>query len=297
MSILSRGALLAAFATVMALLAGRTHAAEYTLVVEPTFPAAQLREVYGPLLAYLDRSTGQRFSVRAAPSFNQHWRDLRAGTRADFVFEEGHFFDYRRQRSGFVALARTQEDSAYAIAVADPEIAAEGRDGIVGRTVASLGAPNLGDVLVFDDFRNPLAQPEMRPISSKWSDGPDLVFAGDVEGTLLPAYLAAENPALTEIWRSRDVPGRVLSASPELPQDVRQKVAEAMLRLHEDPEAFAVMNELRTERFVPVDVATYAGLERLLANSFGYTPPARAAAATAAGAASAPGPAPTARSD
>ncbi|HAI59036.1 MAG TPA: hypothetical protein DCM32_04055 [Xanthomonadaceae bacterium] len=281
MSIFHRGARRAALVALMAFTgAGQAAAAEYTLTVEPTFPAAQLREVYGPLLSYLERRTGHRFNVRAATGFNQHWRDLRAGAPAELVFEEGHFFDYRRQRSGFVALVRTQEDSAYAIAVADPAIAAEGRDGIVGRTVASLGAPNLGDVLVFDEFRNPLAQPEMRPISSKWSDGPDLVFAGDVEATLLPAYLASENPALTEVWRSRTVPGRVLSASPQLPQEVRRTIAEAMRALHEDPEAFAVMNELRTERFVEVDVAAYAGLERLLVNSFGYTPPARAAAAT-----------------
>ena len=279
MSTLHRGALRAAFVAVLALVSGgKALAAEYTLTVEPTFPAAQLREVYGPLLSYLNRSTGYRFNVRAAASFNQHWRDLRAGTPADLVFEEAHFFDYRRQRSGFVGLARTVEDSAYAIAVADPAIADEGRNGIVGRTVASLGAPNLGDVLVFEEFRNPLAQPEMRPISSKWSDGPDLVFAGDVEATMLPAYLASENPALIEVWRSRSLPGRVLSASPQLPQDVRQKVMEALLRLHEDPDAFAVMNELRTERFVAFDVSAYAGLERLLVNSFGYTPPARAAA-------------------
>lgn len=260
-------------------------AANYTLTVEPNFPADQIREVYGPLLAYLNRSTGHQFTVRSAANFNEHWRNLRSGQKTDLVFEEAHFFDYRRKRSGVVGLARTQEDSAFVIAVADPDIAAEGRDGIVGRTVASLGAPNLAYVLVFDSFRNPLAQPEVRSISSKWSDGPDLVFAGDVEGTLLPAYMASENPALTEVWRSRDMPGRVFSASPELPQDVRQKVQEALLKLHEDPEAFAVMTELRTERFVAVDEATYDGLERLLLSSFGYVAPAAPATAPAAPAA------------
>ena len=267
------------FAGLLAGVPSAASAANYTLTVEPTYPADQLREVYGPLITYLNRTTGHRFILRSAPNFNEHWRQLRSGAAVEFVFEEGHFFDYRAKRSGAIALARTQENSAYAIAVADPEIAAEGRDGIVGRTVASLGAPNLGYVLVFDSFKNPLAQPDVRAVSSKWSDGPDLVFSGDVEATLLPAYLASENPALTEVWRSADVPGRVLSASPELPQDVRQKVTDALLKLHEDPEAFAVMTELRTERLVAVDRATYDGLERLLINSFGYVPPAAPRAA------------------
>jgi hypothetical protein len=290
MSIVFRGAWGAVLlAGLVAGVPSAARAANYTVTVEPTFPADQLREVYGPLLVYLNRSTGHRFTLRSAPNFNEHWRQLRSGAEVQFVFEEGHFFDYRRKRSGAIGVARTQENSAYAIAVADPGIAAEGREGIVGRTVASLGAPNLGYVLVFDAFKNPLAQPEVRAVSSKWSDGPDLVFAGDVDGTLLPAYLASENPALTEVWRSADVSGRVFSASPELPQDVRQKVAEALQKLHEDPEAYAVMTELRTERFVGVDAAAYDGMERLLINSFGYVAPAATPSAPAA----APAPAAT----
>ena len=283
MSIVFRGAWRAVLlAGLLAGVSTTAQGANYTLTVEPNYPADQIREVYGPLVSYLNRTTGHRFTVRSATNFNEHWRQLRSGAPTQFVFEEGHFFDYRRKRTGAIGVARTQENSAFVIAVADPEIAAEGRDGIVGRTVASLGAPNLAYVLVFDAFRNPLAQPEVRAVSSKWSDGPDLVFSGDVEGTLLPAYMASENPALSEIWRSREVPGRVFSASPDLPQDVRQKVADALLKLHEDPEAYAVMTELRTERLVGVDQGAYDGLERLLINSFGYVAPAAPEAPAAA---------------
>ena len=102
--------------------------------------------------------------------------------------------------------------------------------------------------------------------------------------------MASENPALTEIWRSREVPGRVFSASPDLPQDVRQKVADALLKLHEDAEAYAVMTELRTERLVGVDQGAYDGLERLLINSFGYVAPAAPAAAPPAAPAAAEAP-------
>lgn len=292
MSTLLRGTFSVVIAASLALaVAGRATAAEYTLTVEPSFPANQIREVYEPLLGYLNRATGYRFSVRVAPNFNQHWRDLRARTKTDFVFEEGHFFDYRRQHSGFVGLARTVENSAFVIAVADPEIAAEGRDGIIGRTVASMGTPNLGNLLVSNAFDNPLSQPELRGISSKWSDGPDLVFAGDVYGALLPTFLAAEHPALIEVWRSREVPGRVFSASPDVPQDVRSRVAEALRNLHADPEAFSVMHELRTERMVALDEAAYDGMQRLLINTFGYVPPTPQAPPAAP---ATPAPAPTA---
>lgn len=294
MSIVFRGAWRAVLlAGLVAGVSATAQGANYTLTVEPNFPAAQVREVYGPLVAYLNRTTGHRFTVRSAANFNEHWRELRSGAKTEFVFEEGHFFDYRHKRSGAIGIARTQENSAFVIAVADPEIAAEGREGIVGRTVASLGAPNLAYVLVFDAFRNPLAQPEVRSVSSKWSDGPDLVFSGEVEGTLLPAYMASENPALNEIWRSREVPGRVFSASPELPQDVRQKVADALLKLHEDPEAYAVMTELRTERLVGFDESAYDGLERLLVNSFGYVAPAAPAPVAPPAAAAPPAAEPT----
>jgi len=293
---LIRGARRALFTALLAATASAPlTAANFTLMVEPNYPGDQVREVYGPLGTYLNRTTGHVFTLTAAPNFNEHWRDLRVGTQAQFVFEEGHFFDYRRKRSGFVAVARTREPSAFAVVVADPDIANEGREGIVGRTVASLGSPNLGYLLVFDSYKNPLAQPEVRAVSTKWSDGSDLVFAGDVEGALLPAVMAGEIPGLTEVWRSPQVPGRVFSAAPSVPADVRTKVAEALFKLHEDPEGFAVMNELRTERLVPAAEADYDGMERLLVNSFGYEPPRRNAAARPAPAAppaATPAPAP-----
>jgi len=66
-------------ATWMAVTAVPAKSAELVLQVEPTFPADQIREVYAPLLNYLNRSTGFRFTLRVAPNFNQHWRELRAG--------------------------------------------------------------------------------------------------------------------------------------------------------------------------------------------------------------------------
>jgi hypothetical protein len=264
-------------AGLMLAFAGHAGAANFTLTVEPTYPRDQAAEVYKPLLDYLQRTTGHTFTLRVAPSFNQHWRDLRGGVRTDFAFEEAHFADYRRLAQGFVPMARTEEDSQYAIVVSDPDLASQGTDGVVGRVVAGLGAPSLGYVLLYDSFRNPLQQPELRALGSKWSDGPDLIFSGDVEGAVVPSYLAGENPALSVVWRSRTVPGRLLSASPTVSSSVRNAIRDALLKLHEDPEAFAAINELRFARLVPADGAQYVGLERLLAGTFGYVAPRRPA--------------------
>jgi ABC-type phosphate/phosphonate transport system substrate-binding protein len=257
-------------------------AATFTLAVEPTYTPEQAQEVYAPLLAYLNKSTGHTFTLRVAPSFNRHWHDIQTNAAVDFAFEEAHFADYRRQSAGFVLVARTQEDSQYAIVVADQAMANEGASGVVGRRVAGLGAPSMGYVLLFDGFRNPLSQPELSSPGTKWSDGPDLIFSGDVEGAVVPSYLAEENPALMVAWRSRTVPGRALVASPRVAGDVRTRIRDALLKMHEDPAAFAVMNELRTQRIVPADPAAYNGMERLLASQFGYVSPRRAATAAAA---------------
>src|SRR5690606_14868664 len=75
-------------------------AANYTLAVEPNYPPAQAEMVYQPLLDYLSASTGHTFRLKTASNYHVYWRDLRAGMKVDFAFEEAHFAGYRMGRLG-----------------------------------------------------------------------------------------------------------------------------------------------------------------------------------------------------
>jgi ABC-type phosphate/phosphonate transport system substrate-binding protein len=258
----------------------------YILTVEPNLPARQAQQVYKPLLDYLAKATGHRFTLRVGANYHVFWRDLRAATKTDFAFEEAHFTDYRIQRQGFVPLVRTTENTRYML-LADAAIAEEGINGLVGYRVVSMPAPSMGYLLLGELYKNPLAQPEVQSVAANWKDGVEMIFAGETEAAMVPNYIANQYPNLVTVSESREFTGRALSAAGTVPAAVRKAVTEAMLKLHEDPALNEVLTELGTTQFITTNRGEYVEDERLLRGVFGYTPPPRAAEPAAAEAASA----------
>jgi hypothetical protein len=247
-------------------------AADYILLVEPSYPPDQVQEVYKPLGDYLTRATGHRFEVVSPRNYHFYWRDLRQNSKPDFVFEEAHFTEYRARRFGFVPLARRVEPTTYAL-IASPEHGDRGIDGLVGRRVATMPSPSLGFALLAEFFKNPVAQPEFRSEASSWRDGVEMVFSADAEGAMVPAHVARQYPNLVEVARSREFPGTTVSASPDVPENVREAVRAALTRLHEDESSYDVLVELGASAFEPATAADYRGAEQVLRGFFGYREP------------------------
>jgi ABC-type phosphate/phosphonate transport system substrate-binding protein len=258
-------------AAILILAGAQASAAEYILAVEPNYPPAQAQQVYQPLLQYLAASTGHTFKLKTSANYHVYWRDLRAGARADFAFEEAHFTDYRANRLGFTPLVRVAEGTRYSL-LADASVAEGGLQGLIGNRVVSMPAPSMGYLLLTELYKNPIAEPQVLSEATNWKDGVDMIFAGESEGAMVPNYIAQLYPNLVAVTESREFTGRALSAAGNVPQDVRQAVADAMLKLHEDPEQFVVLSELGATQFVAANAGEYAGAERLLRGVFGYKP-------------------------
>ncbi|MFN3841685.1 MAG: phosphate/phosphite/phosphonate ABC transporter substrate-binding protein [Rehaibacterium terrae] len=259
--------LLAAFALILA--SGQALAETYTVSVEPSYPPAQAEEVYRPLLDYLGKATGHHFVLSVPRNYHLLWRDIRANAEVHFAFEEAHLTDYRASRFGFQPLARTAETTSYAL-IAQPDVARRGVEGLVGYRVISMPSPSLGYALLGELYRNPVAQPDVQSAAASWRDGVEMIFSGEAEAAMVPSHIAQLYPNLEPVHRTRSFPGSAFSASPAVPEEVKQAVREALLRLHEDPELFDVLTELGASRFEPTDAAEYRGHERMLSGFFGY---------------------------
>ena len=271
-------AMLFVMACVMACAPGAAHAQgapvesqTFRIAVEPSYPPDQAHEVYRPLLDYLAKETGQKFELVAVRNYHFYWRDLRKDPEIDFAFEDAHFTEYRMQREGFIPLARKAEPSVYVL-VADPEVAEQGINGLVGRSVVSMPSPSLGFAALAALFTNPISQPEIRSEASTWRDGVEMVFSGDAVAAMIPEFIAQQYPNLVEVARSEPLTGAAVSASPEVPEAVRVAVREALLKLTEDPSSFDILAELGMSAFVPAEAAEYAGSESMLSGFFGYKP-------------------------
>lgn len=244
-------------------------ATDFTISVEPSYPAAQADEIYQPLLAYLGKSTGHHFVLQYPSNYHSLWRDIRANTPIDFTFEEAQFTDYRAQRFGFEPLARTVEPTVYSL-IATPEVAERGLSGLVGYSVVSMPSPSLGYALLIEMYRNPVSQPEVLSTAASWKDGVEMIFAGEADAAMVPSYIAQLYPNLVEMQRSRELPGRAFSAAKTVPDDVKAAVREALLKLNEDELLYNVLNEIGTTRFEPANARQYAGSQQTLRGFFGY---------------------------
>ncbi len=255
----------------IALTAVPAMAANYTLAVEPNYPPAQAEQVYQPLLDYLSTATGHTFRLKTSANYHVYWRDLRAGMKVDFAFEEAHFAGYRMGRLGFTPLVRTLEPTRYSL-LADAMVAEEGTSGLIGRPVVSMPSPSMGYLLMLEIYRNPIAAPEIKSVGTGWRDGVEMIFSQETDAAMVPNYIAQLYPNLVVVSESREFTGRTLSAAGTVPSDVQDAVEEAMLKLHEDPGSYEVLVELGASQFVDAPSTDYSNSERLLAGVFGYKP-------------------------
>lgn len=253
----------------LAALALPAFGAEFKVALEPAYTPESNQQIYQPLLDYLGRETGHTFVAVTARNYNFHWRDMRQAASVDFAFEEAHFTDYRAQRQGFRPLARLAERTAYAL-VALPELAEGGMDALVGRRLVSMTSPSLGYALLFEMFTNPIAQPDIRSEAASWRDGVEMIFGGEADAAMVPRFIADLYPNLQVMRTTRDFPGMAFSAAPGVPEDVASAVRDALLKLHENPEAYQVLVEIGSTRFEPASAADYRGNQEMLKGFFGY---------------------------
>jgi ABC transporter, phosphonate, periplasmic substrate-binding protein len=262
----------------LAIVMPSAHAANYVLTVEPNYPAAQAQEVYRPLVSYLSKSTGHTFELKVAPNYRKHWQNTLAKVKADFTFEDAHFTEYRINHQRYTPLVRVAENAKFSLLVSE-EITSSDVNALLGRRITSMSSPNLGYLLLSEVYKNPIAQPEIKSFAASWKDGVEMIYAGESDAALVPSYMADQYSSLRSIHSTRELPGRALSAAPTVPADVRTKVANAMLRLHQNNALFEVINELGTSKFIPTTTASYVGNERLFNSVHGYVPRSGAAAA------------------
>jgi len=237
--------------------------------IEPSYSPEQMQEVYRPFLSYLEKSTGYKFKLVTFRNYNSYWQEMREKRGWDLTFDEAHFTDYRIERMEFEPLVRTLEPGTYVLASGD-DIGAGNTNELLAERITTMAAPSLGYALLLEYFPNPMQQPDIRTNSASWLDAVDAVFAEESRATMVPASVAAMYPNLYEVVRSREFAGPAISASSKVAPEVKAKITEALLKMHEDQDAFAALNELRISQFVKASASEYQGSGKVLKNFYGY---------------------------
>lgn len=252
-----------------ALMSQCAFAAEYTLLVEPSYNAQRAAEVYQPLVDYLNKTTGQKIKLVTSRNYHFFWRDIRQNAPVDFMFAEAHFTDYRAKRSQFEPIARTVENTSYTLLGSD-QLSNTTLNGLIGRGIVTMPSPSLGFAMLLQFFPDPVRQPNIMSTAQSWRDGVEIVFAGEADAAIVPTWLQTQYPNLVPIATSPEFPGAAISAAPNVPAEVKQSVKDALLKLHEAEGAYEVLAELGVSQFVTASAADYDGREKVLEGFFGY---------------------------
>ena len=237
--------------------------------IEPSYSQEQMQEVYRPFLSYLEKSTGYKFKLITFRNYNSYWQEMREKRGWDLTFDEAHFTDYRIERMEFEPLVRTLEPGTYVLASSN-DLGAGNTTALLAERITTMAAPSLGYALLLEYFPNPMQQPDIRTNAASWLDAVDAVFAEESRATMVPANVAAAYPNLYEIVRSREFSGPAISASSKVAPEVKAKITEALLKMHEDQDAFSALNELRISQFVKATALEYQGSGKVLKNFYGY---------------------------
>jgi hypothetical protein len=245
-------------------------AADYSFAVEPSYRPERTAEIYKPLIDYLNKSTGQHFNLVISRNYHFYWRDIHTTTKSDFAFDEAHIADYRIVHDGYVPLVRAAEPTSYTLVTSEAELSGKGLQGLVGHSIITMPSPSLGYVLLLELYSNPVSQPDIRSTASAWRDAIDSVFGGDVDAAIIPTWLKSQYPNLIAVKTTRQFAGPCVSAGAQVPDEIKQKVREALLKLDTDEVTAKVLIELGVSKFVGATAKDYAGGEKLLKTYLGY---------------------------
>jgi ABC-type phosphate/phosphonate transport system substrate-binding protein len=171
-------------------------------------------------------------------------------------------------------LVKLPGDFVYAAVVRRDNAAIHELKQLAGHKICAHAPPNLGTMIMFNEFDNPARQPVVI-VTNGYSHIVKALLDGKCEAAMLPLKHVEKYDPNGErarvVFRSRPLPQQAFSAGPRLTAAEQARVAEALL----SPAAAEPLAKLRESyglgsRFVPADNREYAGLGEYLKSAWGY---------------------------
>ncbi len=140
---------------------------------------------------------------------------------------------------------------------------------LIGLRVATMPSPSLGALRLEELFTNPMRIPYYI-----WEINTTVVVekisSGEIDAAIIPTRLASTYDNLNLVMTTDPVPHMGISASPDVPADVAEKVRQALLNANTTENGKAMLAALKMDRFDPADSVTYDGYSDLLKEVYGY---------------------------
>lgn len=246
-----------------------SYADKYTLVIEPTFPIEQGKQVYEPLRQWLNKKTGHTFEIIIDNNYYFYWRNANGSRMPDFTLDAPHIAAFRANKKNYSIVATTVEKLSYHLISLN--VPAEGesiQDYMVNKDIVMLPNPSLATVYFNKWFTDLFATPKKNVTALSWQEAVEIVFDGSADAAIVPNWMFDLYPNFATLSESEKIPGTTFTASPNVPKEAIEKFKEALLLLQGDDAAYDVLVELNTEGFVQPNLDDYKDLMKLLPGIF-----------------------------
>ena len=245
---------------------------DLVFIIQPILNEEQTRKAYQPLADYLGKIAGKRVVIRTLPNFVAYWETMRLVNAYDLVLDAAHFTDYRIQKLGFKVLAKIPDTVSYSLIVGSGTLVIDPIE-LIGKTVATPGAPSVGAARLNAMYPNPVRQPVIVD-SGTAEEGIQMLVKNKVQAAIVPTPLVSQQMAqgggISVVVTTDPIPHIALSAAPRLNADVRDKIRAALVSASNTEDGKKMLKDINFERFDPANDKIYAGQGILLKEYWGY---------------------------
>lgn len=243
----------------------QTYAEKYTLVIEPTFPVQQGKQVYEPLRKWLSKKTGHDIEVIIDNNYYFYWRNANGKRMPDFTLDAPHIAAFRAENKQYTALATTIEPlSFHLISLDEPAQGQSVHEFLTTKKIVMLPNPSLATIFFKQWFTDLFSAPDKDVTALSWQEAIEIVFDGSAKAAIVPDWIYNLYPNFTSLLQSESMPGLTFMASQNVSKDVVHNFQRAILSLQNDEAAYDVLVELNTEGFKPPNIEEYKALLKLL---------------------------------
>ena len=226
-------------------------------------------EIFQPIAEYLAKVLGEPVEYHHQTGWIKYTQEMRDG-KYDIVFDGPHFAAWRRDQLKDVPVVRLPGTLNFLVfAKANDNNTNSMRD-LINKGFCGLASPNLATMVVYEQFPNPVVQPEITEIRGGAGDIIKAFRQGRCQAAVIrdKAYnkLPAEERAKFKIiFRSRSLPNQTITLSHRLSE--KQQIIMKALTSNEGLKVTDKLLSLyskNNKKFIVADYKEYDGLSNLL---------------------------------
>ena len=235
--------------------------------VQPILEKEQTLSFYQPLVQYLEDETGLDIELSASVNFLTYWQTMLGG-EYDMVLDAAHFTDYRMENLDYYPIAKVPGTVSYSL-ITGPDLFIFEPTDLIGKKVATAAPPSMGMVRLQELFPNPLRQPFIVE-SSNVEKALEMIQNERVDAAIVPTPLLNNYPDFNVVTTTEAAPHVTFSVSPEISEETRNKLQEALLKAPTTEEGQAMLEKINFPGFEKPDPENYSGFAGLLSETWGY---------------------------